>query len=122
MDGFVDAYAKSTGVKHSIPEHWLDHPVLGKNFSLTPSAQARADEESAGPTPEDGLTPDAVAEQPSDAWTRERLDRHAKGLDLDTTSLANKAEVLAAIAERTAQISDGNPPPDPTPAAGETKE
>lgn len=35
---FVDAYNTSTGVKQTIPRRWLDHPVLGVGFSLTPQA------------------------------------------------------------------------------------
>ena len=41
-DGFVEAYSKKTGQKQVIPEHWLDDPVLGKDFELTPSAKAQA--------------------------------------------------------------------------------
>lgn len=37
---FVAAYDKRTGVKHSVPEHWVDHPVLGKNLSRTPKSKA----------------------------------------------------------------------------------
>lgn len=37
---FVAAYDKRTGVKHSVPEHWLNHPVLGKNLSRTPKSKA----------------------------------------------------------------------------------
>lgn len=122
VDGFVDAYSKSTGQKQRIPEHWLDHPVLGKDFTLTPSARAREDAAAAAPTAQEGLTPSSIADEPSDAWTRERLDRHAAGLDLDTTGLPNKGEVLAAIEAAATQISDGNPPTDQTPAAGENQE
>ena len=37
---FVAAYDKRTGVKHSVPEHWLDHPVLGQNLRKTPKTKA----------------------------------------------------------------------------------
>lgn len=37
---FVRAYDKRTGAIHSVPEHWVDHPVLGKNLSLTPKSKA----------------------------------------------------------------------------------
>lgn len=37
---FVAAYDKRTGVKHSVPEHWLDHPVLGQNLRKTPKTRA----------------------------------------------------------------------------------
>lgn len=36
-----DAYRKDTGEKVRIPEHWFDHPTLGKPFSKTPSQKAR---------------------------------------------------------------------------------
>lgn len=32
----VAVYDKSTGVKHSVPEHWLDNPVLSQPFRKTP--------------------------------------------------------------------------------------
>ena len=44
MAKFVDAYAKSTGQKQLIPESWLDHPVLGQDFELTPRAKSRRGE------------------------------------------------------------------------------
>lgn len=31
------------GEKQSIPEHWLKHPKLGKDFRLPPSAKAKAE-------------------------------------------------------------------------------
>lgn len=37
---FVPAYRIDTGEKVRIPAHWLDHPVLGKPFRLTPKASA----------------------------------------------------------------------------------
>lgn len=137
-DGFVEAYAKSTGLKQEIPQHWLNHPVLGRNFELTPSS--RAGEEKGAP---DGT------------WTRAQLDQHAAELGLDPAGLPNKAAVLEAItaaaeADRGAdddadgegvdelddptsgesdpldnadpQNSDDNPPSDQTPAAGENQE
>ena len=30
----------AAGRKQWIPEHWLDHPVLGQGFKLAPSAKA----------------------------------------------------------------------------------
>jgi hypothetical protein len=36
-DLFVDAYSVTTGVKQRIPRHWLDDPVLGRDFRKTPS-------------------------------------------------------------------------------------
>lgn len=39
---FVDAYRVDNSQKQTIPEHWLDHPVLGKNFTRTPRSRAAA--------------------------------------------------------------------------------
>lgn len=38
---FVAAYSKKTGKKlpYLVPEHHLDHPVLGRNLSRLPSAK-----------------------------------------------------------------------------------
>lgn len=130
MGGSVEVYSKTTGKKHIVPEHWLDHPVLGKNFARTPSSVA---------------TKTAAPEgDPSEAWTRAQLDQHADGLGLDTTALPNKGEVVAAIEARAqamtttagsdpayvepvvgdnaTQNPDGTEPPAQTPAAGENQE
>lgn len=128
MDGFVEVYSKTTGKKHHVPEHWVNHPVLGKNFAETPSARA-----SKAGAPEG---------DPSEAWTRAQLDDHAAGLGIDTSALPNKGEVFAAIEARAQAmtITAGSDPadvapvigdpqnpddtesPEETPAAGETKE
>lgn len=130
-EGFVEAYAKSTGVKQLVPEHWLDHPVLGADFALTPSAQARADEQPEG--------------NPSTAWTRKQLDAHAATLGIDTTGLPSKAAAFDAITDAPAvadpdtspvgtgtseddasnsdaPIPDGTESSDESPAAGENQE
>lgn len=122
-DGFVEAYAKSTGLKQVIPQHWLAHPVLGRDFEITPSAKARASDQSEG--------------DPDESWTRKQLDDHAASLGVDAAAMANKAEVLAAISSvgvTTAgdvpeQVQDGDnpypddvPPSDESPAAGENQE
>ena len=41
---FVAAYSKKTGKKlpYLVPEHHLDHPVLGRNLSRLPSAKKKA--------------------------------------------------------------------------------
>lgn len=115
MDGFVSAYAKSTGLKQRIPRHWIGHPVLGRDFELTPSAaaaiQQEAEVEAGGP--------------PSESWTRPALDEHAAALGIDPSGMANKREVLAAIdAAVNAGTPDpaGTPPSDETPATGDTEE
>ena len=39
----VAVYDKRTGRKHSVPEHWLGHPVLGRNLSRTPKSVSKDD-------------------------------------------------------------------------------
>ena len=36
---FAEVYAKSTGRKMRVPEHWLEHPVLGQNIRKTPLSE-----------------------------------------------------------------------------------
>lgn len=47
---FVAAYDKRTGAKHSVPEHWLDHPILGQNLRKTPKTRAAAETKDDNPT------------------------------------------------------------------------
>lgn len=97
MDGFVSAYAIATGKKQRIPRHWLDHPVFGPRFSLTPSARAAEEEAAAAADAEAAVNPrrrrgrTAVATPPADEPT-------------DT------------------QDADDTPSPDETPATGDTEE
>lgn len=37
----VNAYNTRTGKKvpHQVPEHWIDHPRIGKHLSRTPSGK-----------------------------------------------------------------------------------
>jgi hypothetical protein len=121
-DGFVEVYAKSTGNKQWVPEHWLDHPVLGRDFEKTPSARAIEAQ-----TPPPG--------EPSTDWSRKQLDQHAQTLGIDTSGLPNKGDAVTAIQDAVAgqrqttaddqgdtTDSDGAPPADQTPAAGENQE
>lgn len=80
-EGMVEVRAKSTGLKQTIPEHWLDHPVLGKDFELTPTGKAQQ----------------AQAEGPSLDWTLAQLTEHADDHGVDRTGLRSKADVLSAI-------------------------
>lgn len=43
MPKFVSVYAKATGRKQLVPEHFLTHPLFKDRFEVTPSARA-ADE------------------------------------------------------------------------------
>lgn len=47
--GFVDVYAKATGEKHRVPEHFMTHPTLSKPFRKTPKQRA-SETESATPS------------------------------------------------------------------------
>jgi hypothetical protein len=40
MSRFVEVVATATGLKQHVPEHWVDHPVLGAPFKTKPSARA----------------------------------------------------------------------------------
>lgn len=40
MPKFVSVYAKATGRKQLVPEHFLTNPALKDRFELTPSARA----------------------------------------------------------------------------------
>jgi hypothetical protein len=81
-EGFVEAYSTKTGLKQVIPEHWLDHPLLGKDFSLTPSAKAR----------------EVAADQPSESWTHKQLDKYVADHGLDLGDARTVVEKVAAIA------------------------
>ncbi len=122
MDGFVSAYSKTTGQIQRIPADWIGHPMLGRDFELTPEEQALQAANVPTPSePEEGQV-----EQPSESWTRERLDAYAREVhDLDTSELRTKADVVAAIeaaVDAEPQDPGGNPPPDQTPATGEEEE
>jgi len=43
MKGFVEVYDKATGKKlpHPVPEHLVEHPIWGRNLTLTPREKAR---------------------------------------------------------------------------------
>ena len=38
----VTAYNTRTRVFQDIPEHWIDHPIWGEDWTLTPPPEARA--------------------------------------------------------------------------------
>ena len=80
-NGQVEAFAVTTGRRQSIPKHWLDHPVLGKQFTLTDPAEKPSD-----PT-----------EKPSTSWNNDRITDYAAAHDIDLGDATTKAEMLAAI-------------------------
>lgn len=49
----IVAYSKTTHDKQIIPESWLDHPVLGRDFARTPSSLSKTSK----PKPKSGTTP-----------------------------------------------------------------
>ena len=89
-DKFVMA-VNANGDKQYIPRAWLDHPTLGKGFTLAPS-QAEADR---------------VAEGPSESWTRQQLINYAEVHGIDVASASRKADVLAAVLDPTYLPADG---------------
>lgn len=82
MTKFVTAYSRSTGQKQRIPESWLDHEVLGKDFRRTPSDEARQQ---------------ALADGPSDVWTVAELADYAAQHDIALGGATRKADILAAV-------------------------
>lgn len=60
---FVYAVSKSTNEKVLIPRRWLDHPTLGKDFKLPPSARAK--NQPAEPDGETGTEIQAFQDDPS---------------------------------------------------------
>lgn len=49
MAQFIDVYAKDTGVKHRVPAHYMDNPVLSRPFRKTPKPGTT--EATDGPSP-----------------------------------------------------------------------
>lgn len=134
---FVEAYSTVTGRKQRVPEHFIGHPVLGRNLSLTPSAKAaaspvnsvefgQADRAVTGDQTSD-QTSDQVDEvelpegDPTEEWTVAQLEQYATGHDIDLTGATRKADVLAAI---TTHLQDATDPggANESPAAGEGQE
>lgn len=92
MSKFVDAYSKSTGLKQRIPARWVGHPVLGKDFDLTPSARASA-------ATAEGTGDQAAAPVPDATWSLEQLQAYVleHDVDLDEVDTEDAGEILAAI-------------------------
>lgn len=68
MPQFVDVYSTRTGRKlpKPVPEHWLEHEVLGRHLSTLPSRKAGQDETTDGTdlVTVDGLGEDTSTEVP----------------------------------------------------------
>ncbi len=96
MTRFVDAYNPATGIKQSVPEHFLDDPVLGRTLRKTPSQRALDGELGPAPTV-DSTVPEIRA--------------FAQAADVDVTGLSRKDELLAAVLA----VVGTEPLPEPTP-------
>lgn len=99
MARFVTAYSKKTGEKQRVPEHWLGHEVLGKDFSKTP--RQKAADRNGSPFPEG---------DPSEVWKGDELKAYAEARGFDLGAAKTKAEMVAAITDATDTT---------TPASGE---
>lgn len=82
MDDFVDAYSLTTQRKQRIPRHWLDDPVLGRDFRKTPSQRIL-----------DGDLP----ARPNTDSTVEEIDEFADAADIDVKASWVKDKKLVAI-------------------------
>lgn len=82
LSEFVDAYAISTGRKQRIPRHWLDDPVLGRDFRKTPSQRE--------------LDGDLPPRPPGDAGSKE-IAAFADAAGLDLSGAKTNADKLVAI-------------------------
>lgn len=111
-EGFVEVYATATGAKQMVPEHYLDHPVLGVGISRTPAGAEQV----------------RLADGPSLDWSMKQLQEHADAHGVEHAGLRSKAEVLAAIEAGPAPTdstgggvpaTDENPDPNHTPATGD---
>jgi hypothetical protein len=103
-DLFVDAYSVTTGLKQRIPRHWLDDPVLGRDFRKTPS-QREVDGE---------LPP----RPPGDAKSAE-IGEFAEAAGIDLTGVKTNADKLVAIEQAMgpAAVQEHAPDIDPDPVA-----
>lgn len=63
MPKFISVYAKATGEKHRVPEHFMTVPSIARNFTKTPRQRKRDAEETARGSepvaPDNTETPDA---------------------------------------------------------------
>lgn len=97
MSRFVDVYNPETGIKQSVPEHFLDDPILGRNLRKTPSQRALDGELGQAPTADSTIADIRV---------------FADEAEIDVTGLSLKAELL----ERVQTVVGTDPLPEPVPA------
>lgn len=101
MTDFVDVVSKTTKQPQVVPAVWLEHPVLGADFTKTP-AQRASDRQ-------DARYPDG---EPSETWKSDELKAYAEDKGVDLEKAKNKAEMVTAIAAAA----------NTTPASGDTTE
>lgn len=91
---FTEAYSLTTGVKQRIPAHWLEDPVLGRDFRKTPT-QRELDGE--------------LGPRPSEASTVKEIEKYAEKAGIEIDSSAKKSDQLTAIeaAFGPAEVQDG---------------
>lgn len=83
MKGFVEVYDKATGKKlpHPVPERLVNHPVWGRNYSLTPREKARTRanrRRSTDPAPEAQAEQASTTETPAVGDDNEGVTPHAE--------------------------------------------
>ena len=100
-EGMVEVYSKTTKEKQNVPAHWIDHPVLGRDFAVTPHGQAQQQ----------------LATGPTEDWRLEELRDYADHHGVDRTGLRSKAETLAAIEAHAATTAPMNADVPTAPAA-----
>lgn len=91
---FVNAWSKTTGRHHLVPEHFLDNPVLSRDLTTVDPA--------AEPVPDESST---IADM------KDYADRH----NIDLAGAKKHDEILAAITEHHTSTTE-------TPATGENQE
>lgn len=96
QDGFTTVYSRTTGKEQQVPDHYLDHPVLGADFTTQPPDVSKA-------------------ESPTEAWTHVQLDEYAAKHvpPIDLTGATTKAEKVARIAAGPQSPGDDGSPDQP---------
>lgn len=97
MTRFVDAYNPETGIKQSVPEHFLDDPILGRSLRKTPSQRALDGE---------------LGQAPTDESTIAEIRDFANEAEIDLAGLTRKPDLLGAVQA----VVGTDPLPEPVPA------
>lgn len=84
MSTFVKA-TNANGETQHIPEHWLDHPVLGAGFTLSDDQQDERDETQ------------RLAEGPTEDWTIAQLTEYATARGIDLGGAKKHGDIYAAV-------------------------